>query len=358
MPIVFFIIILAVLILSHEFGHFIVAKKSGIRVDEFGFGFPPRIFKIQKGETTYSLNLIPFGGFVKIHGEDGSTTLTTGGNDKDDARSFASKSISIRAAVIIAGVIFNLILAWVLISGGLMVGLPSSASGLPASSAISDVKIMIVQVVKDSPAEQAGLKAGDAVVEFSTIAELQKFIDENKGREIEIKYQRGQEFAYAKLTPRASPPDGEGATGIALDEVGMLRLPWHRALWEGLKMTCLLTAAVATGIFYFIADAFRGAVGFEEISGPVGIVGMASSASALGFIYLLSFAASLSVHLAVLNIIPFPALDGGRLLFLLIEKIKGSPVNPRVGGMVHGIGMALLLLLMVIITYKDILKLF
>lgn len=349
MSIVFFLIVFALLVLSHEFGHFIVAKKSGIRVDEFGFGFPPRLLKFQKGETVYSLNLIPFGGFVKIYGEDGETS--------GDSRSFASKSICVRAAVISAGVIFNLILAWILVSGGFIVGLPASVSSASSGASVSDSKIAVIYVAPDSPAESAGLQAGDELIGFSEIESIQKFISDNKGREVKLDYARGGEFFSAKLTPRTEYPSDQGAIGIAMDKIGIVKLPWHQAALEGLKTVFQVFYAIIVTIFDFIVGAFMGTRELGEMMGPVGIVSVTGAAAKLGFVYLLNFVAFFSINLAVINIIPFPALDGGRLLFLLVEKIKGSPVSARITGIAHGIGLALLLLLMLAITYNDILRL-
>lgn len=353
MSFLLFLLVLGVLILSHEFGHFLVAKKNGIKVEEFAFGFPPRLFKFKKGETVYSINLIPFGGFVKIYGQDDSGKPES----SQDPRSFASKSGLVKAGVLLAGVFFNLLLAWLLISLGLIVGLPTSVSSVPPQAEIKDVRIAIIDVARNSPAENAGLKAGDELIAFSTIEEFQNFIANNKGKEMEIRYQRGEEIFSAKLVPRISPPVGQGAIGVAMDMVGILKLPWYSASWEGLKMTCNLTISIAWTIFSFIASAFRGLVGLEGVMGPIGIVGATGTVAKLGFSYLLGFIALLSINLAILNIIPFPALDGGRLLFLLIEKIKGSPINPRFSSIVHGVGMALLLILMLAITYRDILRL-
>jgi regulator of sigma E protease len=359
MSIILFIIVLAVLILSHEFGHFIVAKKSGMRVDEFGFGFPPRLFKFKKGDTTYSFNLIPIGGFVKIYGEDGEDGCgaSEGRATSEDPRSFSSKSHGIRAAVIGAGVFFNLLLAWFLLSLGFLTGLPTSIASAPANTEIKDIKIIIVAISPNSPAAQAGLKPGDEIIGFAKIEDAQKFINENKGKEIELKYKRGGEISSAKLIPRINPPEGQGAIGIAMDEAGIVKLPFYKAIWQGLKMTYHLTIAIAVAIFSFIVAAVKGLAGFESVMGPVGIVAATGVVAKLGFAYFLSFIALLSINLAVINIIPFPALDGGRLFFLLIEKIKGSAINPRFSSIVHTVGLAILLILMIAITYKDILKL-
>jgi len=334
MAIVLFLIVLGVLILSHEFGHFIVAKKSGIRVDEFAFGFPPRLFSFERGGTKYSFNLIPFGGFVKIH-EDEKETIP----------------------VVLAGVFFNLLLAWFLISLGFGIGLPTSLGSVPAGAEIKNVRVVIIDVVKSSPAFEAGLQAGDELVGFTKVEQVKSMIDANKGKKIEIKYKRGEEIFSAKMMPRISPPPGEGAIGIAMDEIGILRLPWYLSIWEGLKMTYQLTISVAQAIFYFLFNLIKGAAGLEAVMGPVGLAGATSTVAHLGFSYLLGFVALLSINLAIINIIPFPALDGGRILFLLIEKIKGSPVNARVNNAIQNIGLALLIVLMLAITYRDILRL-
>ncbi|HDH03953.1 MAG TPA: RIP metalloprotease RseP, partial [Candidatus Campbellbacteria bacterium] len=157
--------------------------------------------------------------------------------------------------------------------------------------------------------------------------------------------------------PSINPGEGKGSLGIAMDEIGTVNLPFYRAFWEGLKMTYNITIAVGVSIFYFISNAARGLAGFGQIMGPVGIVGVTGAAAKLGFGYLLGFIAMLSINLAIINILPFPALDGGRLLFLLAEKIKGSPVNYKFSNMVHTIGLIILIMLMLAITYKDIMRL-
>lgn len=349
MSIILFLITLAVLVLSHEFGHFFAAKKSGIRVDEFGFGFPPRLFKFKKGETLYSFNLIPFGGFVKIHGEEGE--------ERNDLRSFSSKSISARVMVIVAGVFFNLLLAWLCYSSGYAIGAPVSADLNLRGAVIKNEKIIIVAVVENSPASVAGLSVGDEIIGFSETEEVQKFINNKKGQEISIFYRRGNKDYSVKMTPRENPPKNEGAVGIAMDKIGIVKLPVYWALWEGLKTTCQNTIAIAGMIFSFIYDAIRGIAGFNDVAGPVGIMKIAGAAAKMGLSSFFNFIAILSINLAVINILPLPALDGGRLFFLLIEKIKGSPINARISSITHGVGLALLLLLMALITYHDILRL-
>jgi len=172
-----------------------------------------------------------------------------------------------------------------------------------------------------------------------------------------LQYKRGGEASSVFVVPDVEPKKGNGSLGIAMDEIGIVKLPIHRAIWEGAKTTYNLTIIIAVSLFNFVLDAFRGLAGFEQVLGPVGIVGVTGTAAKLGFGYLLSFMAMLSINLAIINILPFPALDGGRLVFLLIEKIKGSPVNPKFSSMVHAGGFILLILLMFAITYKDIIRL-
>jgi regulator of sigma E protease len=269
---ILFLIVLAVLVLAHEFGHFIVAKKSGIRVDEFGLGFGPSLLKFKKGETIYSINLLFFGGFVKIHGEEGK--------DSADPRSFASKPVGVRALVIANGVFFNLLLAWFLITIGYTIGMPGSLHSAFSGTKITEAK------------------------------ELETII-----------------------------------------------LPLHESVWEGLKTTYKMTIIVFISISSFIYNAFKGLAEMDQVLGPIGIVGVTGAAAKLGFVYFLGFVALLSINLAVVNIIPFPALDGGRLLFLLIEKVKGSPMSLKFSNICHSVGLVILLIIMLAVTYKDVLRL-
>lgn len=350
MTIILFFIVLAVLVLSHEFGHFIAAKKSGVRVDEFGFGFPPKIAKFKKGETTYSLNLIPFGGFVKIHGEEGQEAA--------DIRSFASKPIWIRTIIISAGVFLNIALAWILTIIGFAVGIPVGTASAPEGAIIKDRQIIVLQIAKNSPAEIAGLSFGDRLLGFAKAEEFKDFVNRNAGKKTEIKYKRGNETKSVFLIPRTVSPPGEGAIGIALDEIGIVKMPIHKAIIEGSKATYFVIIGTAVGIANFIIDAIRGNVGLSAITGPVGIAGMVGGVAGAGFAYFLNFISFLSINLAIINILPFPALDGGRLLFLFIEKIKGNPVSSKISSIVHGAGMAVLLALMLAVTYRDIVKIF
>jgi len=250
LTIVIFLVILAVLVFIHELGHFLAAKVSGVRVDEFSIGFPPRIFEKTWGETKYSIGCIPFGGYVKIFGEDGEVgeTILRG----DD--SFATKPKWIQVFILVSGIIGNIILAWILFSVALMLG-------------------------------------------------------------------------HANL---------------------------FSALYEGAKTTAENFFAIVTGIFQIIFDAFRGINDFGELSGPVGIARLVGEAQKLGFGYLLSFTAFISLNLAVINLLPFPALDGGRILFVIIEAIRQKNISAKVANIINTAGFGILVLLLVVVTIKDV----
>lgn len=364
MSILLFFVVLGVLILSHEFGHFIVAKRSGIRVDEFGFGFPPRLFGVKKGETTYSLNLLPFGGFVKIFGENPDEKSTNG---VSASRSLTSKSKLTQAAVLGAGVVCNLLLAWLLISSGFMVGMPvSTSSGLKVTS---EARLLITAVSSGSPAEQARLKSGDEIVSLAATRggslktlspeNVQQFVVAHGAETLTLTYRRaGQDEPRAvTLKPVSGLVEGRPAIGISMDRVAFAKLPFLSALFHGAELTARLTLATALGLWQLIVAVFAGQNVLGNITGPVGLVGLVADAAGLGFVYLLSFTAFISINLAVLNLLPFPALDGGRLLFLLLEKIKGSPIRPRIANALNLAGFGLLLLLMAVVTYGDIRRL-
>ena len=354
-----FIIVLSVLVFVHEFGHFIMAKRAGMKVEEFGFGFPPRLLGVKHGETTYSINAIPFGGFVKILGEDGQ--------EQNNPRSFASAKAGIRAGVIIAGVVMNLLLAVALLSIGNAVGLRVGLVDEASVKQARDIKVQIIQVAAGSPAERSGLKPLDEIAGFkigdrlsytSSVEDVQDFINKNLGKEIIVLTRSGQELIEDKIIPRTNPPEGEGALGISLATTGVVSYPWYEAIGRGAMDTVNIFRYTVVGYATIIKNIFVTGKAGVELSGPVGIAVITGKAARLGFTYLMQFTALISVNLAVLNIIPFPALDGGRLLFIGIEKLKGRPVSRKIEATVNAIGFALLIMLMIYVTTKDIIKFF
>jgi len=366
MAIIIFIIILLVLVIVHEAGHFFTAKAFKIRVDEFGFGFPPKLFGIKKGETEYSINALPFGGFVKIFGENPDEENTTG---PDAARSLISKPKYQQALVMFAGICANFLLAWLLFSFGFMSGLPTSIGSEPSGTKLKDVNLVIVSVVPKSPAEVAGLKTGDKIISIQsgkdsvsdiTPDNLKTFVVSHSEKEITVGYLRGKSINInlLNLKPTLNNNNKQPEIGIAMDEIGTLKLPFFQSLYQGMKFDVSVTKGTIVGLYKLIADSIRGKGSLSSLTGPVGMVGIVGDASKFGLAYLFSFAALISVNLAIINLIPFPALDGGRLLFLLIEKIKGSRLNPKFANTANMIGFAILILLMLLVTYHDIIKLF
>lgn len=376
MNIIIFIIILLVLVLVHEFGHFFAAKKFGIRVDEFGFGFPPKLFSKKIGETEYSFNLLPLGGFVKIFGEsfEEADFVEVGFLEKDKktepdlSRSFVHKAKWKQAIVLFAGIFANFLLAWVLFSFGLMSGLPTSVNSELANFELKDVNLVVTSVLPLSPAENAGLKTGDKIVSierdnlatsYISPETVKSFVAGSEGKEIKVGYVRGknEEVKNTVIIP-AKNASNELFIGISMDQIGTAKLPFFEAFWQGLRLDWFMTQNTALGLYTLISEAIKGNGSFDAVTGPVGMVGIVGDAYEFGFVYLMSFAALISINLAIINLLPFPALDGGRLFFLLIEKIKGSPIRPKVANTANAIGFSVLIFLMLLITYHDVIKLF
>jgi regulator of sigma E protease len=351
--IIIFIVVLAILVLVHEFGHFWVAKKSGMKVDEFGFGFPPRLFGFKRGETLYSVNLFPLGGFVKIVGENNE--------EEQDPRSFVNKSFFARFATLFAGVFMNFILAGFLLAVGFMIGLPTvvpEGQEVPRFATISDPSVSVLMVQPQSPAADAGLKEGDTIKSADGIAvnEVEQFINHVKskpGQNVALDIQRGNENLSLNVFSRENPPEGSGPIGISLGNVGRITYPWWYTPIVGFQSAWRITVLTVQSFGQLI---FRGE-GLESLGGPVKIASMTGQVTKLGIEYLIQFAAFLSINLAVLNIVPFPALDGGRILFLFIEKIRGKKNNPQIEQWANLIGFALLITLIVWITVRDVVSL-
>lgn len=367
--ILIFLIVLALLVFVHEAGHFLVAKKKGVKPEEFGFGFPPRamgIYKDQNGnwkkvygnqevtdasDTIYSVNWIPLGGFVKIKGENGE--------NKEDKDSFGNKSVGTRALILSAGVLMNVVLAGILLSIGFMIGMPQSLDKVNQDQAhIQDRQVQIAQVLSESPAEKAGLERGDMVVsaqgeEVESYQDLKQSTDTSESINLQIK--RGDEIITKEITPTYRENLDRPGIGVALAESGVVQYPWYYAIYQGFLSTFQILWAIILALFFLIKGLI---VGNQEVAaqvgGPVAIADLTGQYARMGFAYLIKFTSLLSINLAILNFLPLPALDGGRVLFLLIEKIKGKPVKKEVEAGIHNIGFLVLILLLLLVTFKDV----
>ena len=362
MSILLFFLVLFVLILVHEWGHFIVAKKTGMRVDEFGIGFPPKLFGIKKGETEYTFNALPIGGFVRILGENGSAEEAL--SEADQKRTFSARPKWAQALVLVAGVTMNILFAWLLFSVTYMVGVPTAVDETTATEA---AELYVATVVPDSPAESipAGsivttMAGGDVVLDNPTAAEFSKLIQSVAPESVTVTYAYGGDSQTIQLTPEQNviPDDPERyAVGASLAMVETIKQPVHTALYNGLITTWEGLIAITVGLFSLLGQTFTGDADFSQVAGPVGIVGLVGDAAAFGVTALLTFTAIISLNLAVINLLPFPALDGGRLVFVAIETVTGKPIPPTWAGRMNLIGFALLMLLMLAVTYNDIIKL-
>ncbi|MDP3935029.1 MAG: site-2 protease family protein [Candidatus Giovannonibacteria bacterium] len=353
-----FLIILLVLVLSHEAGHFFTARFFGVKVEEFGFGIPPRILSLWRDAkgTLYSLNLLPFGGFVKIFGED-LPAGEAGGNEVSQPGSFGSKSAPKRAVILASGVLANILLAFLaltLVSG---LGVPQAVSE-EESSAYPDAKITIMDVAPDSPAARAGIMPGDQISGFQKMENVQDFIKQNQGKNIPLSLIRGGKLFEISALSRQNPPEGEGPLGIALGLTRVKKSPWYLAPADGARFTWEILKGTILGLLDLIQSLFKKEALPVEVAGPVGIFNITSSAINLGFGTLLILIAVLSVNLALINILPFPGLDGGRLFFILIESLRGKRISPKTSALVHSLGLAILIILMLIVTYHDIARIF
>lgn len=348
MTILFVVVGLSLLILGHEWGHFFAAKKFGLKVDEFGFGFPPRMFARRKGETEYSFNWLPFGGFVKIAGEN---DRMTGDLDKlnnltepEKKRIFLFQPAWKRSVIILAGIFVNFVIGWVLFAGVAMVGTPQV--------------LIISNVQENSPAAAAGILPNDVVKDYKDADSFINFVNENRGKEISFSVLRGSEEMMITATPRAQVVEGEGGLGVGLAPAGAEPQGFFGSIKSGFEQTVFVTKGTFAGFYLMLKGLVTSGRVPADIAGPVGIFSVASDVGRIGFAYLVNLIALISINLAVLNLIPFPALDGGRFLMILIEKVKGSPVPVKVEGWINGVGFALLLLLMAVITVRDVVRLF
>ena len=383
-----FLVVLSVLVLAHEIGHFVAARRAGIRVQEFGLGIPPRLFGVRRNDTLFSINLLPLGGFVKMKGENGAPqapddtwtefewqqfatlwmqakrlpepesrrrqiALIAAYNPpvgEDNSDSFASKSRSQRALVLVAGVGMNLLLAPLLFAVAFMIG-----DAVPCDSCR---EVHVYDVRADSPAERAGLQPGDILLRMDgeAIEQLETVratVQRSLGKPLSITLMRDGTELTTSAVPRVNPPAQQGALGIALGPPRrIVRYPPWEALPLGVQRTGELMGLLIRGLFMIATGQLA-----ADVAGPVGIARLTGEAAQDGLAQLLNFTGFLSLNLAILNILPVPGLDGARLAFVGLEGLRGGRrINPAAEGVIHLVGLMFLIMLMVYISYHDILQ--
>lgn len=354
LTIIVFLLILSVLVLVHELGHFLVAKKAGIVVEEFGLGYPPRMLAKKIGNTVYSINWVLFGGFVRLYGEELEETRSRPKFSLGNA--FWAKSKKARMSVIVAGVLANFILAIVCFS------VVYSFAGIPTKT--NEVKI--VGLIEGAPGVQSGLLEGDIVlrvnnVKIENVDQFIELINQEKGREIMVEAKREGEKLFLFAIPREEPPEREGPLGIIISDMEMKKYPlWQMPFYgtiEGFKEAFAWIGLVVGGLGKMLGDLITKGQIPREIAGPVGILQITSGVARSGILIILQFIGVLSVNLAVINILPFPALDGGRLIFIGYELVTRKKPKPQIEHWVNFIGMSVLIFLIILVTANDVARL-
>nr|WP_284680990.1 RIP metalloprotease RseP [Aceticella autotrophica] len=330
--IVLSLIVLSILVMVHEFGHFIVAKMSGTKVNEFSIGFGPRLFKWKYGETEYSFRILLLGGYCALAGEDEKT---------DDKRGFANKPWYIRLAILAAGPIMNILLAMVFLFMAFYI----------TGSPVPQVK----SVLSGYPAQKAGILPNDKIVmingtKINDWNDLERIISSNKGTELNLKIKRDNSIIDKKITPITDKKTSKAMIGIMPE--------YQRSIFLAIKTAVDKTIYFSKIIILSIVLLITGKVSTNDLMGPVGIVQTIGVVAKTGFVDLLIFSAFISVNLGLFNLLPFPALDGGRILFVIIEVLRGKPVDPNKEGFVHYIGFLLLIILFIFVTYRDLVRIF
>ncbi len=338
-----------------------MAKKTGMRVDEFAIGFPPRLFSIKRGETEYSINLIPIGGYVRIFGEN----LETAKDTLDQPRSFAARPRYAQALVLIAGVTMNVIFAWFLFVTTYLIGVPTAVDEAVASP---QAALHIAGVLPGSPlgekipagAQVVALSTSDETLETLTPSAFSAFVQANSAEALTITYLDNDVEKTVTVTPMVGllPEAMETpAVGVSLALVENVRESFWGAIVMGTEATISGLINITVGLYNLLSAAVVGEADFSQVAGPVGIVSLVGDAAAYGITSLLMFTAIISLNLAIINLLPIPALDGGRLLFVAIEAVIKRPINIIWATRLNLVGFALLMLLMVVVTWNDIARL-
>jgi len=384
MTIIFAILALSVIVFFHEFGHFLSAKISGVKVEEFGFGYPPRVggfsfveHKDRKGKkiifyrgknvpadsknTLYSLNYIPFGGFNRLKGEL---------DDNDSQDSFNNQAWYKKSLISFAGAFMNICLAFLIFTSCFLIGLPRSMEEPIDGHLVKKIGLQILAIEPNSPAEKSGLKMGDLIIavnrqNIDSRESLQEKIRLNQQDTVQLQIKRGGQ--NLEKTVDLKPLNqvfadtsslSYKAVGIVSAQVGLVRYPFFSSIKQGFATVISLSQQFFQGLWLLARSVFIGQKLPFQLVGPVGLTGLMNDAARVGFVYFLQLAAILSLGLGITQLIPFPALDGFRILTSFIEGIFKNPIKPKIEALIINCGFLALLLLMLVITSKEIIKLF
>jgi regulator of sigma E protease len=358
MSILIFLLVLSILVLVHELGHFIAAKRSGVLVEEFGIGFPPRLFGIKIKETIYSVNLIPLGGFVKLYGEeyDEISQKSKVKSKKLKNQAFAYKNPWQKILIIVAGVLGNFILGWFLISYLFTQGVPTPAN-----------KVIVEKVQDKSPAKIANLQPKDAIYALKvnqkiypikTSTDLITLTKKYGGEKIILYVERGKEKFQTTIIPRKNPPKNEGPLGIVITSFVEKKYPWYQAPYYGLIHAATITQKIISELIKTLIQIVSFQKPSVDVAGPIGIARFTSEVAKFGKNAVLELMALLSLNLAVVNLLPFPALDGGRLIFALYELITKKRINRKLESYLNLFGFIFLITVAILVSINDILKIY
>jgi len=348
-----FVLVIGVLVFIHELGHFIVAKKIGAKVEEFALGFGPAFFKKKYKDTIYRLNILPIGGYIKIFGENDDSEM-------QNSESFASKTPLKKAAVLVAGVTMNFLLAvtiliWVFVTG--FKPLIPNVATLPGI--VNTQRVEVVEVVDNSPAKEAGIKKGDIIISINNkpiynFFELIKLINASEGKLLSVKLLQNTEEKEVTLIPKKQNEVYQ--IGVITEDKGEISAPLHWAIINSFKLSFDLAKLTVIGFFELIVGIFSRFTLSDQVVGPVGIAVATGTFAQMGASYLFQLIAIMSLSLAIINIMPIPALDGGHLFILGLERLFGKEIGQKYKNYASMIGFALLMLLMIAITWKDFIR--
>ena len=363
-----FLAVLSILVLGHEFGHYLAARICGVKADEFGYGFPPRALGFVRvngkwkrvraddqnsyKNTIWSLNWLPLGGLVRLKGEEGEIQ-----GEKD---SFASKKVLPRLFILSAGVLINWIIAVVIFSLAFSIGIPSQTAGLPEGAIVRDQQIQIMEIVDKSPAQTAGIQPGDFLLAINgtmihTATDAQVILrQQGENQPVRLTLRRDNKELQVTATEKYMEQAKRVALGVSLADTGIIRFPIHQAILQGFVTTGIYTKLILFGLGQLMHDLFVQHRLSADVSGPVGIAVMTGQIAKQGIWSLAQFTALLSINLAIINFLPFPALDGGRALFIVIEAVRRRKASPFIEATIHRIGFAVLLILVVLVTAHDL----